>query len=80
MSVDVEWRRHEHDEWQTKLGRKEGRMERKGVTLETAEPDTTGYAVTGGPLPRLREIGFGGDDERSSFVGKILGVFLPLAV
>ena len=29
-------------------GRKEGRMERKGVTLETAEPDTTGYAVTGG--------------------------------
>ena len=34
-------------------------MERKGVTLETAEPDTTGYAVTGGPLPRLREIGLG---------------------
>ena len=61
-------------------GRKEGRTERKGVTLETAEPDTTGYALTGGRCHDCVKLGWGGDEERSSFVGKILGVFPPLAV
>ena len=57
----------------------EGRKERKGVTLDRAEPDTTGYAVTGGRCHNCVKLGWGGDEERS-FVGKILVVFPPLAV
>ena len=60
-------------------GRKEGRIE-KVLGWKRLSPTQQDMRSRGGRCHDCVKLGWGGDEERSSFVGKILGVFPPLAV